>query len=213
MLLETLAIPKNKLTTVPESTDLVAALEVLEDSGFRCVPILDETDTFFLGNVYKMHIYRHKANNLDMSLPVTTLLKNDNKFIPLNSSFFKIFFDIKDLPYIAIVNEQNEFHGILTHACLLGILQEAWNVKRGSFVLTVMSSAVPGDLARMTTLISKFSPILNCITLDIDKDGYLRRTIFTLPIDIKKETVDKIIKQLKAKNHKVIEVEKLNAGN
>ena len=98
MLIRSLAIPKRELTIVKESATLPDALDILEESGFRCVPILDETETIFRGNIYKMHIYRHKANGGEMNLPVTHLLKNATKFISIDSSFFKVFVTIKELP-------------------------------------------------------------------------------------------------------------------
>ena len=70
MLLKTLIKPKKELTTVKEDCTLEEALHVLEDSGYRCVPILDESGKIFRGNIYKMHIYRHKSRGGDMNLPV-----------------------------------------------------------------------------------------------------------------------------------------------
>ncbi|HJB23092.1 MAG TPA: CBS domain-containing protein, partial [Candidatus Jeotgalibaca pullicola] len=125
MLIRSLAIAKRDLTVVKESATLQEAIDILEESGFRCVPILDETGTLFRGNIYKMHIYRHKANGGDMSLPVTHLLKNATKFISIDSSFFKVFFTIKELPYIAVLNKDNTFFGILTHSSLLNMLSQA----------------------------------------------------------------------------------------
>ena len=78
MLIKSLVYKKDYLTTVNEKATLAEALKILEDSGFRCVPILDDTGTIFRGNIYKMHIYRHKSQGGDMNLPVTclkTLLK------------------------------------------------------------------------------------------------------------------------------------------
>lgn len=71
-----------------EDVTLEQALDILENSGYRCVPILDETGQIFRGNIYKMHIYRHKSRGGDMSLPVTYLLKNATKFVTLDSAFF-----------------------------------------------------------------------------------------------------------------------------
>ena len=68
-------LQKRDLTTIKETATLEEALEILEDSGYRCVPILDESGKIFRGNIYKMHIYRHKSNGGDMTLPVTHLLK------------------------------------------------------------------------------------------------------------------------------------------
>jgi CBS domain-containing protein len=57
MLFKSLIKPKDELTTVREDITLEKALETLEKSGFRCVPILDKTGQIFRGNIYKMHIY------------------------------------------------------------------------------------------------------------------------------------------------------------
>ncbi len=62
MLLKSMVYKKENLTTVKETNTLREALDILEESGFRCVPILDETGRIFRGNIYKMHIYRHIAN-------------------------------------------------------------------------------------------------------------------------------------------------------
>ena len=56
MLIKSLVIKKDYLTTVNEKATLAEALKVLEDSGYRCVPIVDDTGTIFRGNIYKMHI-------------------------------------------------------------------------------------------------------------------------------------------------------------
>ncbi|MDT2834771.1 cyclic di-AMP binding protein CbpA [Vagococcus carniphilus] len=209
MLIESVCIPKRQLTTVNESCTLEEAIGILEQSGFRCVPVLDESEKIFRGNIYKMHIYRHKANGGDMTLPVTHLIKNATKFIHLNSSFFKIFFTIKELPYIAVLDNDNMFYGILTHSSLLGILSQSWNINEGRFALTVASTGKKGDLATMTKIISKYSDIASCITLDVGKDEYIRRTIVTLPAGTDKETCDIIVKALEKKDFFVAEVEDL----
>ncbi|MBP2098572.1 cyclic di-AMP binding protein CbpA [Enterococcus rivorum] len=209
MLLKSVVIKKKNLTTVNESCTLDEALKILEESGYRCVPILDESGKIFRGNIYKMHIYRHKANGGDMSLPVTYLLKNATKFIFVNTSFFKVFFTIKELPYIAVLDENNYFYGILTHSTLLNILAQSWNIEQGSYVLTVASTGKQGDLASITKIIAKHSSIASCITLDIGEDEFIRRTLLTLPSDTSEETCAVIVENLEKKNFKVIEIENL----
>ncbi|MDR0921835.1 MAG: cyclic di-AMP binding protein CbpA [Lactobacillales bacterium] len=209
MLLKTLVLKKEKLTTVEENVSLAEALEILETSGYRCVPVLDATGKKFLGNIYKMHIYRHKANGGDMSLPVTYLIKNVTKFIYVNSSFFKVFFTIKELPYIAVLDENDDFYGILTHSSLLNMLQQSWNIEVGSYVLTIASTGKQGDLALMSKIISKYTSIASCITLDVGKDEYIRRTLMTLPAGTSVETRDKIIESLEKKSYKVVDIEDL----
>lgn len=211
MLLKSMVYKKADLTTVLETATLAEALTILENSGYRCVPILDETGKIFRGNIYKMHIYRHKANGGDMSLPVTSLLKNATKFIYVNSSFFNVFFTIKELPYIAVLDENDHFYGILTHSSLLSVLAQSWNVEQGSYVLTIASTGKKGDLAAISKIIAKYSSIASCITLDIGKDEFIRRTLITLPAKTTQTTLNKIIEQLESKLFKVVEIEDLKA--
>lgn len=211
MLIRSLAIAKRDLTVVKESATLQEAIDILEESGFRCVPILDETGTLFRGNIYKMHIYRHKANGGDMSLPVTHLLKNATKFISIDSSFFKVFFTIKELPYIAVLNKDNTFFGILTHSSLLNMLSQAWSVDMGSYVLTVVAPSRKGDLYQITKIINKTSSIANILTLDATRDDVLRRVLVTLPASATKEQLKTIVQALERQDYSVISIEDLRS--
>ena len=209
MLIKSLCIPKKSLTTVKESATLQEAIDILEKSGYRCIPILDESGKIFRGNIYKMHIYRHQANNGDMSLPVTTLLKNATKFISVNSSFFKVFFTIKELPYISVLDEENHFYGILTHSSLLNMLQQSWNIDSGSYVLTIASSGQKGDLTNMTKIINRYCSISSYITLDAEREELVRRTMITLESSATAETVKQISDHLEKKGFRVVEIEDL----
>ena len=212
MLVKSLVLKKDKLTTVKETVTLEEALKVLEDSGYRCVPILDESGQIFRGNIYKMHIYRHKSRGGDMSLPVTTLMKNATKTISVDSPFFKVFFNIKDLPYIAVLDENNLFYGILTHSRLLSMLSDAWNLDISSYVLTVSSSGDRGDLEKMSKIFAKYVSVAACMTLDAKSNEVVRRTLFTLPSGTDIDTLKEIIKRLEKKGFVVSEIDDLQSG-
>ncbi|CAJ1198375.1 cyclic di-AMP binding protein CbpA [Companilactobacillus nantensis] len=212
MLVKSLVLKKDKLTTVKETVTLEEALKVLEDSGYRCVPILDESGQIFRGNIYKMHIYRHKSRGGDMSLPVTTLMKNATKTISVDSPFFKVFFNIKDLPYIAVLDESNLFYGILTHSRLLSMLSDSWNLDISSYVLTVSSSGDRGDLEKMSKIFAKYVSVAACMTLDAKSNEVVRRTLFTLPSGTDIETLKEIIKRLEKKSFIVSEIDDLKSG-
>lgn len=211
MLIRSLAIPKRDLTVVKESATLQEAIDILEESGYRCVPILDETGTLFRGNIYKMHIYRHKANGGDMNLPVTHLLKNATKFISIDSSFFKIFFTIKELPYIAVLNKDMTFYGILTHSSLLNMLAQSWSVDVGSYVLTIVTPGARGDLANIAKLITKHCSIASVISLDVKREDVLRRVLVTLPAGISRQTMEAVVQSLEKHDYRVPSVEDLRA--
>lgn len=212
MLIKSLVYKKDYLTTVNEKATLAEALQILEDSGYRCVPILDDSGKLFRGNIYKMHIYRHKSQGGDMNLPVTYLLKNATKTIKVNSPFFQVFFNIKDLPYIAVLDEQDYFYGILTHSKLLGMLSDAWYIKNSSFVLTVLSDNERGNLVKMAKIISKYTNIASCLTLDVKLGELVRRNLFTLPVGVSNDTMKAIVDKLEKKGFVVAEIEDLQSG-
>ena len=147
-----------------------------------------------------------------MQLPVTSLLKNMTKYILVDAPFFKVFFNIKDLPYIAVLDEDSNFFGILTHSTLLNMLSEAWNLELSSYVLTVLSAGEQGDLVAMSKIIAKYTSIASCMTLDAKQDEFVRRTLFTLPSGLDIEILKKITNKLEKKGFKVPEIDDLQSG-
>lgn len=212
MLIKELSLAKTKVRTVPETVTLEEALELLEEYGYRCVPILDETGTIYRGNIYRMHLYKHKSEGKDMSLPVTHLLKNATKFVHTSSSFFSIFFMIKDLPYITILDESDHFYGILTHSALIDLLEQSWKLEVGSYVLTIAAAGEKGDLAAITRIINRHSDIMSCITLDGDGSP-IKRTIMTLEPSATEEVVEKISTALDRRGYRVVQVENLRQNH
>lgn len=212
MLIKQLSKHKDVVETISEDTTLQEAIDLLEANGFRCVPILDKTGKIYRGNIYKMHIYRHKSRGGDMNLPVTHLLKNATKYIHINSSFFKIFFMIKDLPYITVLDEDNHFYGILTHSSLIDMLQQAWNIEQGSYVLTVALPNNKGGLTEVSKIINRTSTIMSVLSLDVQHEkGHtkVRRVIFTLEPGMTEKDVETIQGNLDKKGYSVISVENL----
>ena len=208
MIFSSLIKTKEKLTTLPETATLEEALAVLEDTGFRCVPVLDQTGRIFRGNIYKMHLYRHKSRNGDMSLPVTALLKNATKFVSINAAFFSVFFAMRDLPYIAVLNNDNQFYGILTHNSMLRMLAAGWNVNNGSYVLTVTTPDERGSLMTASKEITRYCQIVNVLSFDPEHSA-LKQVLFTLPADVDHDKMVKIVRRLKKKGFEVPEIEDL----
>lgn len=209
MLIKGLAVPKRNVVTIPETATLQEAIDILEETGYRCVPVLDESKKIFRGNIYKMHIYRHKAYGGDLNLPVTHLLKNATKYIHVDDSFFKIFFMIKDLPYITVLDQENHFFGILTHSQLISMLEQSWKIDTGSYVLTIGTSGKRGDLGTIAQIIGRYCTIVSCITLDVERENQLRRIIMTLEPGVERGTIDKISEQLDKKGYGILGIEDL----
>ncbi|RDB32923.1 cyclic di-AMP binding protein CbpA [Exiguobacterium sp. RIT594] len=208
MLVQSLCIPKHQCVKILETATIREALQTLEETGYRCVPVLDQTGQLFKGNIYKMHIYRHGMNGGSLDDNVMTLIKNTTKFIYTGSNFFEVFFSIKELPYIAVLNDDGQFFGILPHGKMLGMLEEAWNRDSGSYVLTVALSEQKGALEKIAKIVNKYSTVASLMTLDA-KSSVMRRVLITLPTDCDEKTKKKIVKKLNEKGLRVVAVEDL----
>lgn len=208
MLIRSITLPKEKITTVSENATLAEALVILEHSGFRCIPVLDQSGTIFRGNIYKMHIYRHQAQGGSLDIPVTDLLKNATKYIGIHSSFFKVFFTIKELPYIAVLDENKHFYGILTHSSLLSLLEKSWDIRTGHYAVTVSYPGNQTDLAQITKVITRYVPISSCISLT-NPSNEQQQTLFTLPEETTEDVLEKITQRLAKKGFMITEIENL----
>lgn len=207
MLAESIVVLKKDLTVVNESQTLAEALEILESSNSRCVPILDDINQLFRGNIYRMHLYRHLANDGDMNLPVTYLLKNATKFIYEDSSYFNVFFSMRDLPYIAVLNRDKLFLGILTHDKMLEVWYNRLGLDHGSSVLTIETTGKTTDLATITKIISRHTFIQNCVTLNSFPNEKKQEVLITLPQAVSPELKSKIIARLEKKKFLVTRVD------
>ncbi|MDG5787546.1 cyclic di-AMP binding protein CbpA [Evansella sp. AB-P1] len=202
-------IPKENVTFVKDTYTIREALAELEESGFRCIPILDKTGKYFKGNIYVQDIYKaivNKAKSWDDS--VLDLKDDENVFINERASFFRIFSNIKKYPYLAVLQDDDTFAGILTHANVMTILEDSWGVKTGSYTLTISTHEYQGALNTIVSSIKKITSIQSLLTLD-NESKFFRRVIITLPSETTKENLDKVISTLEGEGFRVFDVEKI----
>lgn len=202
-------IPKYKVTVCKDTFTIAESLEVLEKSGFRCVPILSEDGKYFKGNIYAQVVYRALwQQEADQSENIMKLAEDQDVSIEESASFFRIFSSIKKYPYLPVKDEFDEFTGILTHANVMAILEDSWGVAQGNYTLTVSTHEYQGALSSIMTSIKRYTPIHSMMTLDNDST-FFRRVIITLPKEIEAETLRKMIAQLEGDGFRVFDVEKI----
>lgn len=202
-------IPKEDVTFVKQSYSLKEALNELENSGYRCIPILDDSGIYFKGNIYVQDIYKalvKKTNTLDES--VMSLKKDEDIVMYEETSFFRTFTTIIKYPYLPVLKQDDTFAGILTHANVMGILEDSWGVKKGSYSFTVATHDYVGALNVIVTKINKFCNIQSMLTLDNENELF-RRIIITLPHNITEEVLTKVIFELEKDGLRVFHIEKI----
>jgi CBS domain-containing protein len=196
-MLATLIKSRDSLITVTEDATLQDAFNIFEDqTSFRAIPILDESGQLFRGAIYKMHIYRHMSDGGDMHLPVTTLMRNMTKFIGINATFFELFFTLRDLPFISVLDENNHFQGIVTHSRVMDLMAESLQTPEGRYTLTLLTTGERGSLEKAAKIISRYTSISAAISLNPDNNPRTVRILFTLPDTVDEARLSKIIRVL-----------------
>src|SRR5690625_1200761 len=122
---------------VKESDGMQVAYDKLVESGYRCIPVLDEAGEKYVGNVYKVDLLQKEVEN-ELSGSLDEVIEDqEDGYIEEEAPFFYVFKTIKRLPFLAVVDEDKTFLGILTNANVLDVLESAWDVKNGSYSLTI----------------------------------------------------------------------------
>ncbi|MFS0638868.1 cyclic di-AMP binding protein CbpA [Mesobacillus foraminis] len=208
MLIRHQMVKKADVKYCNETFTLSQALGFLNRTGYRCVPVLDKTQTRYIGNIYKVDILEYKEGN-SLEEAVCSLVTDRETVLYENDWFMKAFFNLKRYPYLPVIDEKGNFAGILTHAAVLELLEEAWGLHKGSYTVTIASHGTRGTLAKMTAIISKYSDIQGVITLDSSSyhASLVRRVLFTLPEGTSKDTLEIIKEKLDQNGCRVIGIE------
>jgi len=202
-------ISKEKVKYCKESFSIKEAIEALESSGYRCVPVLDDSGTYFKGNIYVQEIYRAIVKEtVSWNDSIMKLVEDQGVSIQEQASFFRIFTNIKKYPYLAVLNEQNTFTGILTHANVMEILEDSWGLKTGSYTLTISTHEYQGALNSIVASLKKFTSIQSLMSLD-NESTFFRRVIVTLPKDTSETTLKEVISHLEGEGFRVFDIEKI----
>ncbi|QFT88519.1 CBS domain protein [Bacillus sp. THAF10] len=202
-------VPKINVQYCEPSYTVKEAYEKIKDTGFRCIPVLSNDGHAFLGLVYKVHLldylYEGKGSETDS---IEVLIQNKDAFIYEEDSFFTAFFTIKRLPFIAVLNEENEFLGILTHANVMDVLADSFGMKTGGYTLTIATIEHKGAIKDLVSMMKDIN-IDGMLTLD-NGEKYLRRVIVNLPASLSQEKLDKLVKKLGEKEFRVTHVDQID---
>ena len=199
-----LLIHKNHLTCIPETMNCEEALTILEGDGARLAPVLDGSNTLFRGNIYRYHIYQYKSKHPEADLsqiPVTHFLKNTTKIVHDTDSLYRLFFAMSDLPYIAVLNEQNSFLGIVRHNTMTRYFAQAWAMQTAGFVLNVRIIGKKSEYERLIKIIHRYSEINSMMTLEEADTNTFASINFVLPAGLDQIKLNALVRDLEKRGY------------
>lgn len=161
MLVRALMLHRNELVIADINESLESALKKMLDNNFLSIPVTN--GKVFVGAISKEKIYEEyfegdysdKQNFLKNTKVKDVFWNiiprvNPNDFIEKASRILETF----GIPFVAVVNEREEFEGIVTHYGIFHEFGEIFGLNEGHR-LAVTAYDVPGQLAKLTDIIVK----------------------------------------------------------
>ncbi len=202
-------IPKTKVTYITENTSISESRRQLIQSGYRCIPVLDEKEEKFRGLIYKEttsdYIIDEAGSTSD---PVSKLIQDEESYVYEDTPYFKVLFSIRRLPFMAVIDQNGFFQGIVTHSKVMDILEDSYGIKKGGYSLTVSTTEGKGSLKKLFSSINDEYNIEGVFTQDAGKQ-FVRRIVITLNRSVSKEEVEQLIHKIEHSGFKVAEIEDL----
>src|SRR5699024_6694938 len=137
------------------------------------------------------------------------LMRDRDIYIHDEEAFINSFFNIREYPFLPVVDGNKRLLGILTHSKLIDVFQHSWGMHTGGYLITASSVDYKGALKRFIATITQYANIEGLLTLD-DESRLYRRLIVTLSSkDVDQQKADYIVKKLENQGYKVVFMEKI----
>lgn len=182
VIVQQLKIESHKVVTIEPTADLNELLQVLDKSGYQHIPVV--ADGIFHGMVGYADV--HKAffgaaidkDSFLKETKVDAIAINREAIIDEQGDVEQIFKKIDRMPFLAVLDEENRFNGIITRSVLFGLLRDALGMHKPGVRLTVSMPEMKGYLEKFANVVKNYSNIFGLIVLDDDTNFGYRRVSF-----------------------------------
>jgi acetoin utilization protein AcuB len=160
MFVKNLMLPKEKLVTIAPSETIKRALELIDENNFLSIPV-SEGDKFY-GSISKDRIYTfYFEKSIDKAcllsdFKVENVMRTDVPAIHPLEQMEKAahFLEVKNISFVAVVDEYGSFKGIVTHHAIFHEFTELFGLNKGRR-LAIIAYDIPGQVSKLSRIISE----------------------------------------------------------
>ena len=161
MLVKALMLPREQLVIAGSDESLESALKKIEDNNFLSIPVAD--GKVFIGSISKQKIFEEyfkgSYNDKQSYLEDTKIKDIFGGIIPRidpNDPIERASRVLENfgIPFVAVVNEKDNFEGIITHYAIFHAFGEVFGINEGRRISVIVDD-IPGQLAKLTDIITK----------------------------------------------------------
>lgn len=205
MLVKNIMLPLEKLITISPKDNIQKVLQILEENNFLSLPVA-EGDKFY-GAISKDRIYAfyyEKCPDKQCFLSdfkVENVMRTDVPSIHPMEIIEKAshFLEVKNIAFVAVVDEDEKFMGIITHNAIFHEFTELFGLNKGSRI-AVIAFDIPGQISKLSKIITENNgDIISFVVVDPKSITDVRELI----VRLKAENVDLIKEKLKGAGFKL----------
>lgn len=187
MIVQQLKLEQHKVVTIEPTANLKQLLEKLDECGYQHIPVVSEG--IFYGMAGQPDVFQaffNSGQDKEAFLTGTTvesITVNRHATIHENGNIEEIFQAIDWVPFLAVLDEENRFNGILLKSTLFDLLRDALGMHKQGIRLTVSMPEMKGYLEKFASVVKEYSNIFGLLVLDDDTNFGYRRVSFKVAPD------------------------------
>lgn len=160
MLVRALTLSREQLITATLDESVALALKKIEERNFLSIPVVEGKN--FLGFISKERIYEEyfqiggDREEYLKSTKVRKILRTDIPSISPQDEVENAASTLENygVPFLAVINNNNEFEGIVTHHAIFREFADILGIDRG-LKITVIAYDIPGQVSKLADIITK----------------------------------------------------------
>lgn len=205
MFVKNLMLPLEQLVTVSPEDNIKKALQIIDENNFLSVPVV-KGDKFY-GSISKDRIYAYyyeKCVEKQCFLSdflVENVMRTDIPTISPTDQMEKAahVLEIKNKVFVAVVDEDGVFKGIVTHHAIFHEFTEVFGLNKGKR-LSVIAYDIPGQISKLSNIINENKgDIISFVVVDPKSVTEVKEIVVRLRTD----NFDEIISKIKAAGFKI----------
>ncbi|UBH07636.1 HPP family protein [Macrococcus armenti] len=210
MYLKSIMIPKEKCYVANPNDTVKSVIDKLEHHGIDGMPVVEAGK--YVGTATRYSIFRHfffmKSNKTRDEFIEETKIKDilplDEYSVKDDTLFEESFLTLQDFPILSVINERNEFLGVVSRFDVMEQFKSAFGMKQKGVRIAITSIDAEGRIMRLASALKKYKlNAISFVTFD-ETDKMHRRMIVKVEGH---KNIKKFTKYLKNNGFKILDIQ------
>lgn len=198
VIVQQLKLEQHKVVTIEPTANLKELLEQLNECGYQHIPVVSEGIYYGMAGYPEVHqAFFESGQEKEAFLTgtkVESIAINRHATIHEEGNIEEIFKAIDWVPFLAVLDDESRFNGILLKSTLFEMLRDALGMHNLGVRLTVSMPEMKGYLEKFASVVKDHSNIFGLLVLDDDTNFGYRRVSFKVAPET---DIDKLTEDLK----------------